>query len=206
VNSSKVAKPKKTILNAILNEWNSRSSLSCISKQWHKDGPIASSENLFLILYNCQCLSTHIADLDILLSTYTPQICILTGVGSKIKNLPKLASYFWISQKGTNSFGGVAILLHDSLKAKVITQQLDFLLIELDILPKPILLGAIYIPPGKPFPQNLFESILNKPFYIFGDYNVKHTDWLCTQNNSSGSQLRNWLDITGCEIIFPYCG
>jgi len=87
------SRTEKTMLKAIIHEWNSRSSLSNISKQWHKDRPIAFSESLFLILYNCQCLSTHIADLDILLSTYTPQICILTGVGSKIRNLPKITSY-----------------------------------------------------------------------------------------------------------------
>ncbi|CAF3280248.1 unnamed protein product [Rotaria sp. Silwood2] len=191
------------MLREIIEEWNSRSSLSSICKQWHKNRPIAFSENFFLILYNCQCLSTHIADIDILLSTYTPQICILTGVGSKIRNLPKITSYYWISQEGTNSFGGVAVLIHDTLKTKVIAQQFDFLLIEPDILPKPILLGAIYVPPGKPFPHNLFDKFLNKPFYIFGDYNAKHTDWFCIQNNSSGSQLRSWLNNTGCEMIYP---
>jgi hypothetical protein len=110
----------------IVKEWNSRSSLSSISKQWHKDRPIASNVNLSIILYNCQCLSTHIADLDILLSTYTPQICLLTGVGSKIRNLPKISSYYWISQEGINSFGGVSMLFHDTLKTKVIDQECDF--------------------------------------------------------------------------------
>jgi hypothetical protein len=107
---------EKSMLLKILVEWNGRSSLSSISKQWSKVRPIASIQNLSLILYNCQCLNTHIADLDILLSTYTPQIYILTSVGSKIKNLPKMTSYYWISQEGTNSFKGVAILLHDTLK------------------------------------------------------------------------------------------
>jgi hypothetical protein len=83
----------------------------------------------------------------------------------------------------------------------VIDKQPNFLLTELDILPKPILLGAIYVPPGNPFPQHLFDKILNKPFFIFGDYNAKHVDWCCSENNSSGSQLKNWLDDTGCELI-----
>ncbi|CAF4686198.1 unnamed protein product [Rotaria socialis] len=37
--------------------------------------------------------STHIADIDILLSIHIPQLLILTGVGSKIRNLPKTTSY-----------------------------------------------------------------------------------------------------------------
>ncbi|CAF4248360.1 unnamed protein product, partial [Rotaria socialis] len=165
--------------------------------------PLGTDENLSIILYNCQCLSTHIADLDILLTTYTPQILILTGVGSKIKQLPKISGYYWISQEGDNAFGGVAILFHKTLKTKLITQKTDFLLVELDILPKPIQLGAVYIPPGKPIPQDIFDTYVDKSFYIFGDYNAKHADWLCTNNNASGVQLRNWLDNTGCEMIYP---
>ncbi|CAF4989572.1 unnamed protein product, partial [Rotaria socialis] len=190
-------------LSKIIEEWNTKSSISSISKEWRKKRPNASTENLSIILYNCECLSTHIADLDILLSVYTPQIFILTGVGSSIKNLPKMTSYYWISQEGTNSFGGVAMLIHNTLKTKITMQQSDFLLIELDILPKPIFVGAIYVPPSKPFPQSLLDKFINKPFYIFGDCNAKHTDWLCRQNNASGSQLKNWLESTGCEMIYP---
>ncbi|CAF4841805.1 unnamed protein product [Rotaria magnacalcarata] len=145
----------------------------------------------------------HIADLDILLTTYTLQILILTGVGSKIKQLPKISDYYWISQEGTNAFGGVAILFHKTLKTKLITQKRDFLLVELDILSKPILLGAVYILPGKSIPQDIFDTYVDKSFYIFGDYNAKHTDWFCTNNNASGVQLRNWLDNTGREMIYP---
>ncbi|CAF2200092.1 unnamed protein product [Rotaria magnacalcarata] len=147
--------------------------------------------------------SAHIADLDILLTTYTLQILILTGVGSKIKQLPKISDYYWISQEGTNAFGGVAILFHKTLKTKLITQKRDFLLVELDILSKPILLGAVYILPGKSIPQDIFDTYVDKSFYIFGDYNAKHTDWFCTNNNASGVQLRNWLDNTGREMIYP---
>ncbi|CAF4233481.1 unnamed protein product, partial [Rotaria magnacalcarata] len=190
-------------LSKIIEEWNTKSSISSISNEWRKKRPNASTENLSIILYNCQCLSTHIADLDILLSVYTPQIFILTGVGSSIKNLPKITSYYWISQEGTNSFGGVAMLIHNTLKTKITMQQSDFLLLEIDILPKPIFVGAIYVPPSKPFPQSLFDKFINKPFYIFGDYNAKHTDWMCRQNNASGSQLKNWLESTGCEMIYP---
>lgn len=203
VDSFTGTKAEKKLLTEMVNEWNCKVSISNISQQWKKDRPTEMEENLTIILYNCQCLSTHIADIDILLSTYTPQILILTGVGSKINNLPKISKYHWISQKGANSFGGVAFLLHDTIKAKVINQELDFLIIEINLHPKPILLGAIYIPPNKSIPQSLFDKYVNKPFFIFGDYNAKHTDWLCNNNNTNGIQLKNWLDKTGCEMIYP---
>lgn len=65
-----------------------------------KDRPVESDDDLNIILYNCQYLSTHIADIDILLSTDTPQIIILAGVGSKKNSLPKILGYYWISLKG----------------------------------------------------------------------------------------------------------
>jgi hypothetical protein len=197
------SRTEKAILSKMLEEWNSKSSVSDIATKWHKVRPVSSSVNLSIIIYNCQCLSTHIADLDILLSSYTPQICILTGIGAKIRNLPKICSYYWFSQEGTNSFGGVAILIHDTIKAKMMRKEANFILIELNIQPKPVLLGAIYVPPGKSFPRDLFDAIRNKPFYIFGDYNAKHKDWLCDKNNTCGTQIKDWLDDTGCEMIFP---
>ncbi|CAF3458508.1 unnamed protein product [Rotaria socialis] len=173
------------------------------STKTEKDRPDVTNENLSLIIYNCQCLSTHIADIDILLSIHIPQLLILTGVGSKIRNLPKITSYHWISQEGINSFGEVAILLHDTLKTKVITRELDFLMVELDILPRSILLGAVHVPPSKPIHQYLFDKYVSKSFYIFGDFNAKHTDWLCSNNNASGVQMKTWLENTGCEMIYP---
>ncbi|CAF4523769.1 unnamed protein product, partial [Rotaria socialis] len=108
-----------------------------------------------------------------------------------------------ISQEGISSFGEVAILLHDTLKTKVITRELDFLMVELDILPRSILLGAVHVPPSKPIHQYLFDKYVSKSFYIFGDFNAKHTDWLCSNNNASGVQMKTWLENTGCEMIYP---
>ncbi|CAF1679170.1 unnamed protein product [Rotaria magnacalcarata] len=69
-------------------------------------------------------------------------------------------------------------------------------------MPKPILLGAIYVPPGQSIPQGLFDPYVNKSFYIFGDFNAEHTDWHCSNNNASGIQMKTWLDNTGCEMIY----
>lgn len=187
---------KNNLLN-IINEWNNRISSSDINRKWHKERPIPISVNFSIILYNCQCLSTHIADLDILISTYTPQICILTGVGSKIKDLAKQNSYYWLSQTGDNAFRGVAMLIHKSIETKIIKKRNNYLLVEVNVKPKAIIVGAIYVPPDKTFPCDIFEELLNKPFYVFGDYNAKHTDWLCEKNNTCGNQLKNWLLETG---------
>lgn len=197
------SRSEKSTLKDMMNEWNNRTSLSALSNSWRKVRPIASDVNLSLILFNCQCLNTHTADLDILMSTYTPQICILTGVGSMITNLPKYPSYYWLSQEGSNSYGGVAMLIHESLETKIVERQTNYILIDLNLQPNPILVGAIYVPPDKHFPNNIFDKLNNKLFYVFGDYNAKHKDWLCPVNNPTGIQLKNWLESSGCEMIHP---
>ncbi|CAF3974122.1 unnamed protein product [Rotaria magnacalcarata] len=150
-----------------------------------KERPTIEYQALNLLLFNIQCLSTHIADLDFLISTYIPQICILTGV------------------EGTNAFGGVAIIIHNSLKTKTIVQAPNFILIELTVLSESILIGAIYVPPGSGVPFNVLETHASKNFYIFGDYNAKHSQWRCNTNNSSGNDLKSWLDEKGYQLIAP---
>lgn len=193
---------KKLIFN-ILNEWNNQSSLSSLCKLWEKRRPDSETENVIFLLYNCECLKTHLTDLDILLSTYLPHVLILTGVGSQIRNMPSVPNYYWHNQKGTNSFGGVSILIHSSIKSKVIDAVENFLVVEISFEIYSILVGAVYVPPDQKPPFEEFDRFLDKKFYIFGDFNAKHTHWLCHSNNSSGISLDDWLNENGCVGIFP---
>ncbi|CAF4556851.1 unnamed protein product [Rotaria sp. Silwood2] len=185
---------EKKILKEIWKEWNSRISDFDICKQWQKERPTAEYEPLNLLLFNIQCLSTHIADLDFLIATYNPQICIWTGVGAGIKNPPQIPFYNWVCQEGTDSFGGVAMIVHNSLKTKTALQTPNFILIELTVLTESVLIGAIYVPPSSGIPFNLLETHVSKKFYIFDDYNAKHAQWMCNTNNASGNELICWLD------------
>lgn len=195
---------EKKELNSIIDEWNRRTSISNLCTYWEKQRPLSSSsENLLFLLYNCECLSTHLTDLDLLLSSYSPQTIILTGVGSLIRKLPRIPNYYWLSQKGTNAFGGVAILIHQSIKSKIVFKIENFLLVEMDVLSSTILVGAIYVPPKKLPPFEHFSQCIGKEFYIFGDFNAKHSMWSCETNNSSGYALKEWMEINGCVGMFP---
>jgi hypothetical protein len=117
--------------------------------------------------------------------------------------MPSVPNYYWHNQKGSNSFGGVSILLHNSIKSKVIHAVENFLLVELNLATSTILVGAVYVPPKTKPPFEEFEKLLDKNFYIFGDFNAKHTQWLCQKNNSSGILLNEWMEKNGCMNIFP---
>ncbi|CAF1143460.1 unnamed protein product [Adineta steineri] len=111
--------------------------------------------------------------------------------------------YTGLSQQGTNSYGGVAILYQNLLKCTVKEKALNFILIELEATSEAILIGAVYVPPGTLPPFQLFNSCKDKPFYIFGDFNAKHTTWGCSPNNPSGIHLFDWLEATGNDLIMP---
>ncbi|CAF3697342.1 unnamed protein product [Rotaria socialis] len=195
---------EKNTLSEIINEWNSRTSISQLCEQWKKTPPKSLKQNLLLLLYNVESLNTHVADVDILLSSYKPHICILTGVGAGIKKNFTFPNYHVIAQTGTNSFGGVIILHHQNIKCKITDKEPNFILIEILLSKESIYIGGIYVPPKSLPPFRLLSKHLNKTCYIFGDINAKHTEWQCKRNNQSGIHLQNWLDETGNELIIPH--
>ncbi|CAF1681552.1 unnamed protein product [Rotaria magnacalcarata] len=184
-------------------EWNNRNTISELNKKWTKERPKNYSENLTVLLWNCEGLSTHLADLDILLSYHSPHIMILTGVGKQIRYLPKIPYYYWHSQEGDNSFGGVAILVHVKLKSTVLKTSINFLLIELEISNQKINIAAVYVPPKNTPPFELFQTHDNNNIIIFGDFNAKHQEWGCEKNNPSGNRIKEWMENEGWNIIHP---
>lgn len=94
-------------------------------------------------------------------------------------------------------------MIHKSLKSKLIDRKENFLLIELELGQSDILIGAIYVPPKNLTPIEIFDVFKGKEFFLFGDFNAKHTSWSCESNNNSGVELNKWLEDSGYEGIFP---
>ncbi|CAF5020863.1 unnamed protein product, partial [Rotaria sp. Silwood1] len=61
------------------------------------------------------------------------------------------------------------------------------------------LLGAVYVPPKSSPPFERFKIRKGKEFFLFGDFNAKHTIWSCKTNNSNGVEIQQWLETTGFE-------
>ena len=142
--------------------------------------------------------------MNIFISTYNPHVCTLTEIGKTAVNTkPCFPNYYIIMQEGTNAFGGVAIIIHKTIKYKEIMKDSNFILVELETTPEPSLIGAVYVSPGKNPPFHVFTKCRNKPFYIFGDFNAKHPEWGCEIANSSGNLIVTWLELTGTEMIIP---
>ena len=194
---------EKQMFSSLLYEWNSRRSISEMCVSWSKERRETSIENLIIVLWNCEGLRTHGHDLDELLSSHKPHLCILTGVGSQIRKLPAIPNYYWQSQEGTNSFGGVAILIHHKLKSSVIDREENCLLIELELLNNKLLLGAVYVPPRSYPPFTFLDKHKEKDTFLFGNFNAKDVNWLCERNNSCGNSLNRWIEKEGLQVLHP---
>ncbi len=164
-----------------------------------------SSENLSVLLWNCEGLSTRLSDFHFLLISHCPLIFTLTGVGKQVRALQPVPNYKWFSQEGSNSFGGVAILVHQKLNCAVEDKGQNFLLLKFEILKQNTYIAGVYIPPNSTPHFDMFDKHKDKNVYIFGDFNSKHANWNCEKSNVSGNRLNEWLEESGLEIIHPKC-
>ncbi|CAM4908212.1 unnamed protein product [Rotaria socialis] len=191
----------KNLLRTMCSEWNDKVCVSVLSNNWRKVRLSSTSENLSILLWNCECLHTHTSDLDLLLSLYCPHVCILTGVGKQIRRLPYVPNYKWFSKEGNNSFGGVACLIQNEFTTTISDESENFLLLKIELGNENIYIGAVYIPPNHTPPLYLFDKHKENDIYIFGDFNAKHESWQCEKNNVSGNILKEWMEENGFEGI-----
>jgi hypothetical protein len=60
---------EKSEVTQIIEEWNSRTCMSDLFKQWRKIRPKNTNFNLLFLLYNVNSLNNYTADIDIILIT-----------------------------------------------------------------------------------------------------------------------------------------
>ncbi|CAF3974841.1 unnamed protein product, partial [Rotaria sp. Silwood1] len=141
------------------------------------------------------------SDFELLLSSYCPHIFILTGVGKQIRTLIPVPNYKWFCQEGSNSYGGVAILVHQKLQCSIEDKAENFILLRITLLNEKIYIGGVYSPPNCNPLLEIFDMHKDKKMYLFGDFNAKHSQWNCENSNVSGNKLNEWLNGNGFEVI-----
>ncbi|CAF4256038.1 unnamed protein product, partial [Rotaria sp. Silwood2] len=104
-------------------------------------------------------------------------------------------------QEGNNSFGGAAILVQHKLKSTVLDRSTIFSSIEVEILNQKVNIAAAYVPPKMTPPFEIFQKSENKNSISFGGFNGKHQDWDCEQNNTTGNQIKEWIENEGLSIL-----
>lgn len=102
--------------------------------------------------------------------------------------------------------GGVAILVHNSLKFRVISLP-DFDTLEVvavEIFHFNIVVLSVYCNAQVLSRRDLDRITCYKdPFLIGTDLNAKHPDWNNSYSNSNGKVLEQYLLNSNCSIVFP---
>lgn len=130
-------------------------------------------------------------------------ICLLNETFLKNTSPPlKFTGFNCINKNAKNEHGGVAIIIKNSLKYKIINtpfyEDIQSLAISVETKAGPISIACFYCPPRtNRFRVNKLNTIINslpKPCFISGDFNAHHLAFGCTTSNARGNALYGVFD------------
>lgn len=164
---------------------------------------MASLNNLNIVYFNSFSIRNKQSEFSLLLKEHNVHIALLseTFLKSNIKfNIP---NYNILRKDNDDQHGGgIAILVHKSLKAHQInlpttTSIPEVLGIKVTSTTSSIVILSVYIP------NNIKEILkadlnalfrLNERVLIAGDFNARHHKWLCNNNNKRGKSIFNYQE------------
>ncbi len=158
-------------------------------------------DKLNLLNFNIQGgLKNKKAELVGTLSKHDIDVAIITEIKMKQKGKFQIPGYYFYKTEKQQSTGGVGILVKNSIKHVKIDYEtpvtienngLDAVEIILEDN-TPLRIVGVYV---QKLQEDQLNKILNKPgkTLVIGDFNSRHTNWLCSGNNQNGKILYNYL-------------
>ncbi|KAJ8722734.1 hypothetical protein PYW07_003914 [Mythimna separata] len=162
-------------------------------------------DNTKIIQWNCRSLINKKSEVIHLLNKYDPFVFALAETWLKPSNIFKLNGYLTIREDRSDGYGGVAILIKNSIPFSNIrlpphSEEISIVAIKL----QHICLVSIYVPhPSTPVLQEIKDlfSFLPKPFLILGDLNCHHQSWGCSTSTCYGDELLDIIDLHNLCIL-----
>lgn len=160
-----------------------------------------SLNNLNIIYFNSFSIRNKQSEFSLLLKEHNVHIALLSETFLK-SNIKFQISNYNILRKDIDEQhgGGIAILVHKSLKAHQInipktTSIPEVLGIKVSSTTSSVVILSVYIPNCineilKADLNSLFR--LNERVLIAGDFNARHHKWLCNNNNNKGKSIFNY--------------
>ena len=194
---------------SVLHDWSWTRPRKALIASWADQykSPLPPSKSLSLLQYNIQHFYANQCDLVDMIEQHAPSIISLNELGTKIppKTIQRLLfAYSVYQQSGTNPHGGTVLVIDKCLKAEQITiadPNIAAALVQTN--GKMFVIASVYLPPTEPLPLHTMSSLLkaSKNIIIAGDLNAKHSDWGCTQTNTKGRQLAEWLHRNELDVL-----
>lgn len=168
---------------------------------------------LKIIQLNCRSLGSPDKQTELIhfIQKHDPDIMLLSETFLKTKHrliIPNNYSLYRTDRIGRGG-GGTAIIIKTKIKHKLITgpETLSFpdsTTIKVKCYGRSYIISSIYS--TKLVLENDLNSFFNlgERVFIGGDFNSKHTSWYCTQNNSSGTNIYNFINkYENIDMHFP---
>ncbi|CAF5087988.1 unnamed protein product, partial [Rotaria magnacalcarata] len=180
-----------------------------LSNLWQKQHcqPKIPVNWLSLLHYNIRYFNSNQADLIDMVHAFSPSIISLNELGSLVpeKIIKRLLfSYNVYTKEGTNSHGGVVLAVNKRLKSHLVEiNEPNVIAARITIENEQFIVASIYSPPKEPLPLSTMTNLWKKSknIVLAGDFNAKHTDWDCSQVNSKGRILADWLKKHNLNVL-----
>lgn len=129
-------------------------------------------------------------------------IYLMNETWLKKSDMCKLTGYNFIGKCSNNGYGGVGILLRDSLRYKILDttfyQDIQSTAVSIETISGPLSILCVYCPPkNNRIKINNLKKIINilpKPCLVSGDFNAHHVAFGCHSSNSRGTEIFNLFD------------
>lgn len=156
--------------------------------------------SLTVLQWNIKGYINNYIDLQLLLKKYKPKVISLQETHiCKNQNVPIPINYqLYTSTHPHNSFGGSAILIHNSLQHQRLNNSPNnFDIVNVTIQSKiKFTISSIYISPNTPFTSKNLNDLFPPsriPMLITGDFNSWHTSWGSNKSNYRGNTISKFL-------------
>lgn len=171
---------------------------------------------LKILSWNCHSLQNRVQELSHLLDQNPFHVILLQETWLNAKVTIKIPNYFCLRQdRKTDSrypHGGVAILIHNSLKSQfnrvkfVELNSFESIFVHFSSSTFPFTIGSVYAPPKLTATETkeAFSKLFSRPgpFVIAGDFNARHTSWNNVNCTTRGKDLLRISNANLCEIHF----
>lgn len=155
--------------------------------------------SILILQHNVKHWNSKKFELNNIYKCIDPDIILINEHGQKENEHMKIFNYdVYKSNKSNELNDGVAIAIRKSIKHKLIDNfNEETLAIKIYTTIGEIIIGTTYLPPRRSYlPANDLLKLINhnRPTYIIGDFNARHTIFGHNNNNNVGNSLNTIIN------------
>lgn len=154
-------------------------------------------QDVHVMHWNAQGITTEsaVSQLEQVLLNKKIDVLFLNETFLKSHHKFKIGSFKVYREDRSTHGGGVLIAIRNNIEHRVLpkckTYKIENISIEIIINRRPVIFTSAYSPV---YTGNFKKDIhlltnLGKEFFIFGDFNARHSHWNCVPNNTAGNEL-----------------